>query len=93
MEPLADGSANNKKIPLMDLPESARKNSYPDRSYNLRNDHYDSSVNYDKMYGALVQKGDWPLSDTFSAPFAAARINQDTPVSGVNHVSYYPDAN
>jgi hypothetical protein len=75
MLPLADGSASNKKIPLMDLPESARKNSYPDRSYNLRNDHYDSSINYDKMYGALVQKKssepeipEWLTMGPFAAP-------------------------
>jgi len=45
---------NSKPIPLVDLPESARTEKYQDMSYNNVNDHYDSSVNYDKMYGALV---------------------------------------
>lgn len=51
-----DSSASKGVVAVMDLPESDRTNPYPDRSYNWVNDHYDSSVNYDKMYGALVQK-------------------------------------
>lgn len=39
---------------VIDLPDSARTNTYPDRSWNYVNDHYDSSVNYDKMYGSLA---------------------------------------
>jgi hypothetical protein len=66
--------------------------NYNDRSWNVVNDHYDSSVNYDKMYGALVQKQK-SAEDSFPeyltmGPFASARINQEVPRS-----SYFPYAN
>ena len=53
-EPVSSNKDNSKPIPVMEVPEEDRTNPYPDRSYNWVNDHYDSSVNYDKMYGALV---------------------------------------
>jgi hypothetical protein len=80
------------------LPESARTEKYNDRSWNLVNDHYDSGVNYDKMYGALVQRKNseskevddyvmpWYLT---MGPFAMPRIYQDVD----DHASYFPNAN
>lgn len=54
MERVPDGVNNSKAVPVVDLPDSGRTNTYRDRSWNQANDHYDSSVNYDKMYGALT---------------------------------------
>lgn len=85
---------------VIDLPDSARTNAYPDRSWNYVNDHYDSSVNYDKMYGSLAQSPsvetdyDDPYYNwrSFMGPFAMPRIYQGVDEVDGQQPSYFPDA-
>ena len=92
IEAVPEGVNNSKKNAVINLPDDARTNPYPDRSWNLLNDHYDSGVTYDKMYGALAQAPatqtdyDDPYYNWRSAMgvFAAPRIYQ-----GVDEVDGY----
>lgn len=56
------------ELPRAILPVETSR-TYNDRSWNRVNDHYDSSVDYKKLYGALAQGPEW-----LSEPYAAAKI-------------------